>query len=202
MTFAELQTEFYARGFDYLNQDAAGRTRAKRWLNEGYLEDICADELWDFLRTTASGVAPLTVSDVDTVEVVWNATQDYVLSPTTAGDIEFQGVDITTTGTAGYWYFTSSTTIAVYPTNTSDSIQVRYYKIPVELSADGDEPILPDRWHSLLVDAAVVRAYWDSDNPELGQALEQRFLQRKGRMAAAENVRSVEPTSIVSYGDL
>lgn len=201
MTFSELASEFYARGFDYLNQDAAGRIRAKRWLNEAYLEDICADEPWDFLRATASGTAPLTVSDVDTIEAVWNDTQDYVLSETTAGDVELAGVDISTAGTAAYWYFTSATTIAVYPTNTMDTLRVRYFKIPTELSADGDTPLLPARWHSLIVDAAVVRAYWDTDNPEMGQALEQRFLNRKAKMLAAEHVRSVEPLSISSYAE-
>jgi hypothetical protein len=111
VTFAELQTEFYARGFSYLNEDAAGRTRAKAWLNEAYLEDVCADEPWDFLRTSTSGNAPLTISDLDTIISVVNTTHDCPLTAAEAGQLDDAYQDLTQTGTPEVYYFTGDTTL-------------------------------------------------------------------------------------------
>jgi hypothetical protein len=39
-----LRTEFWARGFDYLSEDAAGIARTDRWLNQSHFS-ICTKEL-------------------------------------------------------------------------------------------------------------------------------------------------------------
>jgi hypothetical protein len=196
VTFLELQTEFYARGFSYLNEDAAGRTRAKAWLNEGYLEDICADEPWDFLRTSTSSVAPLTISDLDTIISVVNTTHDYPLTAAEAGQLDDAYYDLTLTGSPLVYYFTGDTALDVFPANTTDTIQVRYYKVPTELSADGDTPLVPTRWHGLIVDFAAIRAYIDSDNFEAAQWLEARANRRLDKMRAAQMVRDPHPRFI------
>lgn len=196
--FGELQVEFYARGFDYLDQDDAGRTRAKRWINEAYLEDVCAGRLWDFLRTTESNTAPITIVDIDTVDSVWNQTQAYPLVHTSAGELEAQGVDLTTEGWPTHWYFTDEETIAVWPVSATDTIQVRYFVAPTEMLDEDEDPLLPCRWRTLVVDAAVVRAYWDSDNTDTADRLEQRFNRRLARMLEAELYRSLEPASIIA----
>lgn len=193
MTFGELQVELYARGFDYLNQDAAGRTRAKRWLNEAYLEDVCGDEGWDFLRTSTSGTAPLTISDLDTIISVRDDSNDMQLTVADTGWLADTYSDLTQTGNPEFAYLTGQTTLDLYPANTTATIEVAYFKVPTELSADGDTPLLPLRWHGLLVDLAVVRAYVDSDNLEAAQWLEQRAQRRLAKMYSAEAVRSPYP---------
>jgi hypothetical protein len=192
-TFATAQTEFFARGFDYLNQDAAGRTRAKRWLVEGYLEDICADEPWDFLRTSTSGAAPLTISDLDTIISVKDTTNDEPLYGADHGWLEDSYPDLTTTGTPEWYYLSDDTTLSVYPANTSDTIQVRYFKVPAEPSDDADEFVVPSRWQGLIIDAAVIRAYMDSDNFEAAGLLQSRFDRRLEKMKWAHMVRDSHP---------
>jgi hypothetical protein len=76
---------------------------------------------------------------------------------------------LTTTGTPYYYYLTTGTTVAVYPANTG-SISVRYWKVPAALSAGADVPILPARFHNLIVDGAVGYAYLDVDNYEAATA--------------------------------
>lgn len=194
-TFAQAQTEFYARGFDYLNQDAAGRTRAKRYLVEAYLEDVCADEPWDFLRTSTSGTAPLTVADLDTIISVKNTSQNYPLNGADQGWLEDTYLDLERTGFAEWYYLSDETTLSVYPT-TTDTIEVRYFKVPEEPSADDDTFLVPSRWQGLIIDAAVIRAYVDSDNFEAAALLQQRFDRRLAKMRSSEMVRDPHPRFI------
>src|SRR4051812_29562573 len=67
--FDDLQTELYARGFDYLNQDSAGRTRAKAWINAARAE-LDRMFLWPWREQTASGPPPLAVADLGPVQQV------------------------------------------------------------------------------------------------------------------------------------
>lgn len=198
-TFATAQTEFFARGFDFLNQDAAGRTRAKRYLVEAYLEDVCANEPWDFLRTSTSSTAPLTLSDVDTLISVRDTTNDCQLEVADQGWLEDTYGSLTETGNPVYVYFSAESTLACYPANTTATIQVRYFKIPDEPSADGDTFLVPSRWQGLIIDAAVIRAYIDSDNFEAAQFLQTRFDRRLGKMYESEMVRDSNPRYI-TYG--
>lgn len=198
MDFSELQTEFYARGFDFLDQDAAGRIRAKQWINEAYLEDICSDQPWDFLRTSASGVTPLTIADVDTIISVRDTTRKEQLRVSEMGWLEDTFGDLTRPNRPEYVYFTSSTTLASYPVDTGSTIQVRYFKVPAELDADADEPLFGARWHGLIIDFAIVRAYVDTDNFEAAQFIEARAQKRLDRMRSSEMSRSPHPLLVQS----
>lgn len=167
MNLNELLTEFYQRGFDYLNDSGVGATRAKRWINQSYLE-ICEMDDWPFLRATATGVAPLTISDLGTIESCTNTTQQR-----NVGFVDYRTVvesypDLTVTGAADYAYMTGTNTIATFPVST-DTLTVNYWKVPTELSALTDSPVLPSRYHYAIVDYAAGRAYIDSDNPEMAQ---------------------------------
>jgi hypothetical protein len=198
VNFLALQTELKARGFDYLGQDAAGLTRLKRFINEAYLEDIAADEPWDFLVTSTSSTAPLTVSDVDTIISVRNTTSDQQLTIADLGWLEDQHGDLTEAGTPEFAYFSGESTLSVFPADTSSTIQVRYFKVPTELSSDSDEPLIPSRWQGLIIDAAAIRAYVDSDNFEAAQWLEGRFQRRLAKMRDSELIRSRHPAAVQS----
>lgn len=169
MTFQELLTEFYARGFDYLNDGGAGATRAKRWINQGYMDIIEADD-WPFLNDSVSGVAPLTITDLGTVESCVNDTTKRSLSFVDRRTLVESYPDLTTAGSARYAYFSDATTLQVFPVSTSETITVRYWQIPTELSAAGDTPLIPARYQYAIIDYACGRAYMDSDNPEMAQA--------------------------------
>lgn len=172
MTFGELQTEVYSRGFNFLNQDAAGRTRVKRWLNEAYLWDVCEAAPWTFLRTSTSGTAPLTIADLADVIWVADSTNDQGIAELDEKNLQDFDPTLDETGRAERWYMTSETTMAVWPVDTTSTFQVTYRKVPAELAADGDTPVVPSRFHNLIVDGAVIRAYRDSDEFDAADRLQ------------------------------
>lgn len=164
MNLEELVTELKARGFDYLST-----SRCTNYLNDAMSLDICEGEDWPFLHATAEGTAPLTVSDLRSVESVTNATQGSKLSPIDPRELtDSYDTSLTTAGSPTFYYLDSEGVISVYPVNSTDTISVRYWKAPEALSGTAS-PVIPSRWHSLIVDFAVARAYADSDDYELAQ---------------------------------
>lgn len=165
-TFADLRTELASRGYDYLET-----TRLNRYLNRAYAM-LCDEYPWPFLEATATGSAPLTISDLGQVLSVVN---------TTTGD-ELIGADqrvITSTDPAGTatgnptsWYLKAGV-INVYP-NTAASLSVRYISAPSDFTSDTAEPLIPQRYRNLITDAAVYLAL--KDNDETGAAAELKAL--------------------------
>jgi hypothetical protein len=172
MNLGTLRTEFLARGFDFEAQ--GGNTRPNYFLNRAY-QDICGQEDWPFLEATASGTTPLSIPDLRTIESVIDTTQLVKLTPLDRRFITDTSTNLSTVGAPCFYYTTATTTVNVYPTSTTDSISVRYYKVPSDLSADGDTPLVPARFHiSAIVDLACVYAYQDSDNFDAANVLYQQ----------------------------
>lgn len=179
MNFETLQDEFYARGFDYLDQTAAGQARAKRWLNQAH-QELCEIERWPFLKTTASGAAPLTIADLGAVESVRDTAQS-------SASLEWKDLrglagsygDLTTTGSPR-WFYIDENVIRTYPVG--GTLTVTYWQVPADMSADADLPVVPTRFHDLIVDMAVLRAYKDADNFVAAGALGQMVDQALDRM--------------------
>jgi hypothetical protein len=164
VNLGEARTELGDRGFDYLSPG-----RMNIMLNRGVVdfEDYWS---WPWLRKTATGAAPLTISDLKYVLNVRDAT-GVTLPSVDPSDI----YDTDTAGTPRFWYFDDSSgagVIAVSPTG-SATLTVRYVKESSTLSSDGDTPSIPSRYHLLWIDLAVIRAYQDSDNFAAANALKQ-----------------------------
>lgn len=168
MDFGTLRLEVASRGFDYLLTDNAGEQRLKRWVNLAYTE-VCEQDDWPFLRTTTTGTAPLTVSDLGSIANVRNSTEDTAMEYRDERDLIDLFGDLTEVDIARYYYLTSPTVIAVYPADTTSTLRVTYFKVPTELSADSDTPLIPTRYHMSVVEYAVAHAYKDNDNPEMAQ---------------------------------
>lgn len=168
MTFRQLLTEFYARGFDYLNDNGVGETRAKRWINQSYT-DICESDDWPFLQSSFSGACPATIADLGTVETVYNSTQNRSMVFVDRRTLTETYPDLTLEGFPAYAYITNGTTVNTYPVSTTDVIKINYWEIPTDLAADSDSPVFPARYHQAIIDYACGRAYIDSDNPEMAQ---------------------------------
>lgn len=167
LTFAQLLTEFYARGFDYLNDGGAGETRAKRWINQSYMEILEMDD-WPFLQTSVQSQTPLIISDLGTIESVTNVTASRNIGFIDRRTLVEQYPDLATTGTPDYAYITQGTTLNTYPVG-SDTILVRYLRLAGELADTDDQPEIPSRYQYAIIDYACARAYMDSDNPEMAQ---------------------------------
>lgn len=185
MTFAELQTDFFASGFSYLDDNGVGVVRAKRWLNQSYLE-VCALEAWPFLETSTTGVSPLAISNLRHVVAVLDTTNDVRLDYADYDSIVDLYPDPTVTGVPVFWYVAGGTTVTVIPVNSTVSLAVNYLKVPTELSNASDTPLLPAAYHDIIVlgawrrgllddssagDYTLIRSEWNGRIDAMRQAL-------------------------------
>lgn len=196
MNFAEAMTEFYARGFDYLSQDDAGRTRATRWLNQAH-QELCEAYPWSFTRLVLPGVVVPASVWVILPRAILSVVGETTLSTVPSADpqdLAERFGDLTATGPAQYSYLTldapttygTGATLTTYPVDTSQTFTVTYLFTLVDYAADASASLLPPpRYHDLVVDMAVLRAYKDSDNFDAYNALAAIVDRRVGEMAAA-----------------
>lgn len=180
MTFAQLLAEFYASGFSYLDDNGAGAARAGRWVNQSYLE-LCAAERWPWLETTATGAAPLTITDLGQIESVVTASDKTSLVAVHRADVTDMDGDPTLTGSPRVYYTTADDVVNVYPANTG-LITVRYCKVPVELSATTDIPVVPQTYHDVIVLGAVRRGLVDDQDAGDYQHVVSEYQARLGMM--------------------
>lgn len=198
MNFGELQQELVDRGFTYLSDNAISQARRNRWLNQGRT-DLNDLERWPWLEATQTGAAPLTIADMR--EPLYVATATALLEARTPDDLaDSSDPLLATVGVPVYYWRDGMTKIQVYPLNVATQITVRYLKVEADLAAATDTPIMPSRYHNLIVDFAAMRAYrdrsnfaeakaiWDALQPDLArmrEALLQPMYQRQTDPAAA-----------------
>jgi hypothetical protein len=164
INLGDAQNELAARGFDYLPT-----SRMTIMLNRA-LTDFGDYYNWPWLRKTASGTAPLTITDLKYVLKVFDQTGSELF-----GMSDFADVDVTQTGTPDSWWIddtSGSPVMVAYPVGTV-TFSIRYIAEAPLLSASTDTPLVPARYHPLWVDLAVIRAYLDSDNFAAASALRQ-----------------------------
>lgn len=168
LDFAGLQAELLARGFSDMTS-ASDTVRIKRWLNDS-MHEIDDMNDWPYLNTTTTGAAPLTIADLGTIESVTNVTGGYTLQPRDRRDLRAQYADLTTVGVAAFYYITGGSTINVFPVQSGLTLTVDYWKVPADLSANGDVPAMPDRYRMAIVDLAAERASRDRGDEQGAQA--------------------------------
>lgn len=162
MNLGQAQQELQDRGFDYLSAP-----RMTTMLNRA-LADFGDFYTWPWLRKTATGAAPLTITDLKYVLKVFDQSGNELFGMTDAAD-----VDVTQAGTPDSWWVddtSGSAVLTAYPVG-SVTFSVRYVAEAPLLTAASDTPLIPVRYHPLWVDLAVVQAYKDSDNFAAAQAL-------------------------------
>lgn len=181
MNFQNLKDELAARGFDHLTD-----TRLGQYVNwaRGELDDMFR---WPYREKSVTGVAPLTVADLGVIEAVTNETQHYTLRPYPFGGLLEDFGDLSLTGTPSFYYVawpSGVPVVATYPASTQ-TIGVQYWQVPPDLGAGSDTPLAPRRFHGLLVDLAVRRAYRDRDNHEAAETLQKEIDRQVQVMVAA-----------------
>lgn len=169
------RTRLLSRGFQYITDNAVLNDMLNNAKNA--LEDEYA---WPWLETTATTqAAPVTITDLKSVEYVVDTTNDRPLGgidPRTVPDLDG---DPTTTGTPLWWWLDGTQMLQVYPLSSSVQISVRYVKFSPDLANDSDTPLIPARYHSVWVDYAVVEAYKDQPNFNAANALLGDIRQRR-----------------------
>lgn len=184
MNLGDLLNELYASGFSYLQTDANGPARATRWINQSY-QEICDLEDWSFLESTATGSAPLTIADLDEVESVLDTTNKTKLEETDWESITDLYADLTIAGAPVYWYETVGSVINVFPTSTTVTLSVRYFKQPQDLASMTDVPIVPTSYHDIIVLGAWRRALLDDSAAGDYQAIRSEWGDRLNVMRLA-----------------
>lgn len=194
MTLAEIRTAVQARGFSHI-----GNTELDRWINQAY-QELCEEAQWPFLEVSTTGTAPLAIADLRTVLSVSDTTQGTVLEHRDRRDLVELDPEMNETGTPEY-FFLSDNTVSVYPLNTTDTIAVRYIEVPDELDDDADVPDVPERYHELIVDGAVIRCYKTSDEWDVANALRVDWEAGVGRMRRAILGRNLANTGRIVITD-
>lgn len=163
--------------------------RLKAFINDAY-QDICSREGWPFLRAakdvalTAGDDTVPTTTDIREVRSFVINSEYLTLTPIEDDELDkvYAG-SLSQTGLPQYYYFEGDTTIKVYPTPDSDYTgTIRYVRIPPDLSADADTPIIPERHHRTIVLSALVSAYRMEDDAELSMVFEAQLENRLARM--------------------
>lgn len=144
-------------GFEDLNDSGAGEARVGRALNEAQWE-VLEEINHPLTRTTASGVAPLTLTRPKDVLSVAVASTNARLDSTDIQTLEATYPDLPDSGTPSEWYFSSETQVSVYPANTTDAINVRYEQWPAEMSST-DAFTVPQRFISAVLHRAAAKLH-------------------------------------------
>lgn len=203
--------------------DATTRNRIKNWINMGY-HDFVLRELWPFRETTGT---------LTTVA----STQEYDIS-TNFSDLDEQNIlSVAIQGSTNrkliYWpfnqlranqpdfdligagvperYYIKANQIGLWPApNAVYTISIDYYKLPTELSADADTPIIPISYREALVQYALSLEHDFNTDPDLAQKAMNRYeqivtLARNNLLTQpndTENFRILGPADNVSWTGL
>lgn len=191
MNFTELKAEVVARGFDYLPD-----TRVGQYVNWAYGELIDA-ELWPFRYLSQTGTANGGVISSVTRPGPIILVHDVSVSPYRVleylDDSELdRGRDRNQTGTPTNWFtYRVGETLTIQAWPAGGTIEIYYYATAAELTGT-DTPIVPTRYHDVLVDMAVQRAYRDADNHEAATAVQADIERRVDMMRNALLIEHVD----------
>jgi hypothetical protein len=150
MNLGQARADLEARGYSRFTD-----ARLNTWLNTAVTRFEDYPFNWPWLKTTATGAAPLTIADLRRVLSVANTTTGLPLQPVDADAlIEYVDTNLSRGGAALGWYLASSTSVAAFPVTAA--LSVRYVKYSPTLSGDSDTPLIPAAYHQTWVDLAEV----------------------------------------------
>lgn len=187
MNFSELKTELAARGFDYLSD-----TRLGQYINWARAE-LDDTELWPYREESATGTAPLSISDLGTIEAVIDTTTSLPLEAWDYRDLLHSYGDLSVDGSPQFYYLANPSgtpEVATYP-ESSNTIGVQYWEVTPDLTGT-DTPLAPSRFHKIIVDMAARECYRDADNHQAAEALQVQIDRDLWRMREALLVGSTQ----------
>lgn len=151
MDFSDLKTSLSNRGFSRLGDDLLGE-----YVNDA-LSELDSYGPWPYQEASVTGTAPLAIADLAEVDTVFDTEgTDVALTKRSYAELISDYGDLSVdVGSGAPWYWYRATpdgvpTIAVYPTTTR-TIGVQYWRISAVLSGDSDLPVVPARFHRVIV---------------------------------------------------
>jgi len=189
VNLAESQAALAARGFDYLPP-----AQSSLMLNVG--KDTFEDAYeWPWLWLPFSGPTPLSIPKLKLILTVLSGQSE--LMGLDARQVYQDGTDAAQTGRPLYWWIEGTSLLHCWP---GDGALVRGICVQDSppLVAGDDEPLIPERYHGLWIDFAVVEAYKDSDNYAAAQALRSDIYARMPDIIGRYEVRNRQHSMLVS----
>lgn len=192
-----------------------GNTPIDRAVNNAY-EELVALERWPFLIREASGnlsigsaalTAPTDLADV--VSLTIDAQQE-TLTPMELDEFRKRFVGhYADTGLPALYYFIGggasglSPTMNVWPVpDAAYGYVLEYRAAPVTLSASGDIPAIPARYHRIISFRALSFLHAQEDNPQMAQFWEGQFMGAVAKMREeAWMQQSDRPNTILDVAD-
>lgn len=170
--------------------DSTTRNRIKNWLNLG-LYDFVLRELWPFREvtddiTTVAGTQEYTLAseftDIDAaniISVTLQGAQNRKLVYWPFNQLRANQPDFDLTGTSvPERYYVKGGKIGFWPSPAGTyTVTVDYYKVPTEMSADADTPIVPLSYREALVQYALSLEHDFNTDPDLAQKAMNRYEQ-------------------------
>lgn len=195
MNLGTIRAEVQARGFDYLST-----ARCTTLINIA-VNEICSYMPWPFMETSVGpSTSPLTITDLGWVLSVVDSQSDISLARSDRRSILGQDADLSETGTpVVYWL--ENNTITVWPGSSVDTVTVRYVKVPTDLSADADVPLIPTGFHDLIVHGTVLQAQLDNDMIQSYQITRQVWQTRIDQMVQAIMGRDLGGPTLMTVTD-
>lgn len=170
--------------------DATTRNRIKNWINLGY-HDFVLRELWPFRETVdtldfVAGTQEYTLSsefsNIDAQNIVSvniQGANEAKLTYMPFNQLQASAADLDAIGTAiPRNYYLRAGKIGFWPSPSgTDQVSINYYKVPTELSADADEPIIPVGYREALTQYALSMEHDFNTDPDLAQKAMNRYEQ-------------------------
>lgn len=201
---------FESYGFE--TDDELTEERKMEALNETYW-DAASREAWPFLEAsvslTFSGSSGVPTNDPGDIGQVLSArvggTTGGVLEPARLDDFyEAFGSQLTKPGTAQLYFFEADQ-FTVYPVpSASDTVLVKYIRIPAELTATSIESAVrwPKRYHrGTLVMGTLSKLAVMQDDVELGASFERLYEQALARMVSDVFKQQSQRTDYIHVND-
>lgn len=196
MNLGTIRTEVKARGHEEVSS-----TFLDSWINQSY-QDIADRYPWPDLVTSITETdGTVTVADLGHVLEVTNNTTVTKMQYIDWRDLTDTDPALTDTGEPMFWYIPDAATpvVTIYPLK-AHSITVKYAKIPTDLVGDSDTPLLPTRFHWLLVQGACMLSAQRDRSLDLAAEYEARYEAGIMRMAAAEFDPNYDTPRFLSHG--
>lgn len=149
-TYLQMKTELSDRGFDTL-------TAARRGdIINAAVNEVDLSYPWPYRENSGTGTAPLSVPTLGEIEAVTDETDDVRLEVVSYSNLLDWAGDLSETGTPEYAYVSYPAgvpTVNVWRV-TTHTIGCQFWRTPTALSADGDLPLAPTRWHFVYLATA------------------------------------------------
>jgi hypothetical protein len=194
-TFGEVITEVL--NFGFADGPQVNRKRVENWINEGQRQiarqveapEFQTTEVITVIKGTYKYTLPadfLRVQDIYYGELVCRLKPIDLQQFDETAPTKFEGPP------ENYTLYANELWVFPTPNNSTDTLEMRYIKMPPTLVAESDIPLLAMDYLHLLVDYAVTRAFEAEDDLEAAQAHKIRWKEDLDNYATDKQFRIID----------